>query len=194
METVSNEALLVEATAAVKRGELVAFPTDTVYGIGCDPYNDDAVVQLFLVKKRQRSKSISLLVDSVETAQSLGEFPQYCRELLEQHWPGALTVIVQKKKGSGLSKELSRDETIALRMPRHKELLEFVTRVGGALAASSANLSGRSPLLTYDEVYAAFSQKVSLVLPGSVQHGVSSTVVDCTAAKPVLVRQGPLFL
>lgn len=194
MDTVSNEASWVDAIVAVESGELVIFPTDTVYGVGCNPYSDEALELLFSLKQRSKDKGIPLLVNTIKTAKTLGEISNYCEELLEQYWPGALTVVVQRKEESTLSKKLSTDSTIALRMPHNSALLELITKVGGALAASSANISGEQPLLTYDEIYADFYNKVSVIIRGSVQSGMPSTIINCTGSAPVLIRRGSISI
>lgn len=182
--------LIQEAVDAVARGELIVFPTDTVYGIGCDPFNEEALDSLFEAKKRPSEKSIPVLVDTIETAQSLAEISEEVEMLLKKHWPGALTVVVKCK--APFPESLIKNETVALRMPDHEDLLELITAVGGALAATSANISGKPPLLTYDEVYAHFSQVAPVILPGVVKTGEPSTILDCTQGAPKVLRNGPI--
>ena len=184
--------ILQQAADAVHAGELIVFPTDTVFGIGCDPFNGQAVSNLFVVKKRPHEKSIPVLVDSIKTARAVGEISKQCEELLSKHWPGALTVVV--KANVELPKELSSNGTVALRMPNHEDLLELITLAGGALATTSANISSKPPLTTYDEAYASFAEKVAMVLPGAVKGGVSSTVVDCTTDDFKILREGPITI
>lgn len=183
-----------DAVKAVKRGELIVFPTDTVYGIGCDPRNSNALELLFTAKKRPKEKSIPVLVDSIKTAESLGEISSHCKFLLKKYWPGALTVVVKKREDSGISKVLSKNDTIALRMPFGKELLGFLSSVGGALAVTSANISGEPPLSTGEEARAVFAGTVSVIIPGSAQTKKPSTITDCTGTKPKLLRQGDVFI
>jgi len=184
--------MIDEAAEALRCGELVVFPTDTVYGIGCDPFNENALEKLLEAKKRTPEKKTPILVNSIETASELVEIPHYCEDLIEKHWPGALTIVVKQK--STFPKAISDDKTVALRMPDHEDLLELITSIGGALAATSANISGKPPTLTYDEAYAAFSETARVVLPGSVQSGVSSTIVDCTGESPIVLRKGPITI
>ena len=184
--------MIREAAEAIRAGKLIIFPTDTVYGIGCDPFNRDAVALLYSVKHRPLEKSIPLLVNSIRTAKSLGKLSPVCEELIEKHWPGALTIVVQQETDALLT--LSHDGTIALRMPDHEDLLELIICVGGAIAATSANISGKPPILTYDEVYAAFADTVEVILPGKVREETSSTLIDCTGKAPVVLREGPVVL
>jgi len=184
--------IIKEAVDAVAKGELIVFPTDTVYGIGCDPFNEEALEKLFAAKKRPKEKSVPLLVDSIETAESLGEIDDQCRLLILQHWPGALTVIVPQK--ASLPVQVTKDNTVALRMPAHEDLLELLTATGGVLAATSANISGKPALTSYDEAYATFAEIADVVVPGIVKEKAASTIVDCTMGAPRIVREGPVEL
>jgi len=189
METTKDTTDMITLAAdAIRAGELVAFPTDTVYGIGCDPFNEDAVANLRAAKRRPDEKNIPVLVDSFETAHALGEIPDFCSDLIEKHWPGALTIVVASK--APFPSILTNDNTIALRMPNHNDLLELLTACGGALAATSANISGKPPITNYDETYALFADVAAFVLPGAVTTGVSSTVIDCTGTHPKVLREG----
>lgn len=183
--------MIDEASEAIRKGELVVFPTDTVYGIGCDPFNEDAIMALYEAKNRPSDKNIPLLVDSIESAKALAEISEKCEKLLEKFWPGALTVIVRAKTPLH-PKIVKEDGTIALRMPDHEDLLELITTIGGVLAATSANISGKPALVTYDDAYATFSEKASVVLPGAVKSKEASTIVDCTKEPFKVLREGPI--
>ncbi|MBF05107.1 threonylcarbamoyl-AMP synthase [bacterium] len=183
--------MINEAAEAVREGNLIVFPTDTVYGIGCDPFNEEALGALYAAKQRSIEKHIPLLVDSVETAESFGEINPTCRALLEEYWPGALTVIV--RAAVPLSPYVRKENgTVALRLPDYEDLLELITAIGGALAATSANISNKPAILSYDEAYATFSEKAAVVLPGVTKRKESSTIVDCTTDVPKIVRTGPV--
>lgn len=188
METIVTK----EAVEAIRNGQLIIFPTDTVYGIGCDLFNEEALKLLYIIKGRSNEKSIPVLVDSIETARTLVTIPHYCEELLKRHWPGALTIVLHQK--IKFPKSLSNDGTVALRMPKHNELLKLISNVGGALATTGANISDKKPLLSYDEVYATFSEKISVILPGVISVGVSSTIVDCTGKNPKVLREGSISI
>ena len=193
METSKDTTTIIqEAADAIRAGELVIFPTDTVYGIGCDPFNEDSLERLRIIKKRPDSKHFPVLVDSIATAEQLGVVHDDTKALLEQHWPGALTVVVEQTAPFPLS--LTGNGQIGLRQPNHEDLLELITHVGGALASTSANLSSKPALTTYDEVYAQFSDIIPVIIPGVVREGVPSTVADCTQSPPTILRQGGVSL
>jgi len=182
--------MIEEAAEALRGGKIIVFPTDTVFGIGCDPFNEEAVAELYALKKRPEEKSIPVLVDSIETAQELGEISEECLKILKKYWPGALTVVVNKK--AKFAENLTNSNTIALRMPNHEDLLELIHEAGGALATTSANVSGKPPTLSYDEAYALFAESAAMVLPGVITEGVASTVVDCTTDDFAVLREGPV--
>ena len=184
--------MIKEAADAVVRGELIVFPTDTVFGIGCDPFNEDAIARLFAAKRRPTEKSIPVLVDSLESAHAVGDISPEAEVLLRAHWPGALTIVVPAK--APFPTNLSPDGTVALRQPNHDDLLELITANGGVLAATSANISGSEPYTTYDEAYAQFADTASVILPGTVTLGVASTVVDATTTAFSILRQGDITL
>ena len=167
------------AAQAIAEGELVVFPTDTVYGVACDPYNRKAIGQLFEAKGRGLEKAIPLLLAGPEQAQRIaGQFPQSAALLGEALWPGALTLVVPR--GADLPEELGGGATIAVRVPNHNELRSFLAACGGALAVTSANISGEPDALTAQESAAYLGDKVEVIIDGGqVPGGVPSTVVNC---------------
>jgi L-threonylcarbamoyladenylate synthase len=181
-----------EAARLLKAGELVAFPTDTLYGVG-GAFNDDgAVRRLFEVKERSLTKGIPvLLADSSDVEQVGAAIPDLARSLMARYWPGPLTIIVPRR--AGLPDVLAPGDTIAVRVPDHDLARRFIRAAGGAIAASSANLSGQRPALTAAEALAALGGRVAAILDGGpVRVGQASTIVDCTVTPPKLVRQGPI--
>ncbi|QSH39509.1 threonylcarbamoyl-AMP synthase [Candidatus Kaiserbacteria bacterium] len=183
--------MIDEAAEAVRDGKLIVFPTDTVYGIGCDPFDEKAIEALYAAKQRPDEKNIPILIDSIETAEALGEITSKCKELMEKHWPGALTIVAHAKTEFPMG-VLKSNGTIALRMPNHEDLLELITNVGGVLAATSANISGKPAILSYDEAYATFSEKAAVILPGATKKKEGSTIIDCTTDECKVLREGPV--
>ncbi|MEA2575781.1 MAG: L-threonylcarbamoyladenylate synthase [Chloroflexia bacterium] len=181
-----------EAREIIERGGLVAFPTDTVYGLGCDPYNVSAIERLYEAKGRDLSKALPLLLSGAhrvgEVARSL---PETAKVLAEEFWPGALTLVVLKQPK--LPEALGGGDTIAVRVPRHDELLAFIETCGGALAVSSANLSGQVDAHDASEAAAYLEDRVDLIVDGGPSPGgVPSSVVDCTLPVPRLLREGAI--
>ncbi len=178
------------ALEAIRRGEVVAFPTDTVYGVGCDPYNTEAILKIYRVKGRGMQKALPLLLSGADALDSVAErLPEAAHSLARAFWPGALTLVVPRR--DTLPDALGGGRTIGVRVPNHEQLRAFIGRCGGALAATSANLSGQPDALDAEEVARYFGDEVPIVIDGGrAQAGVPSTVVDCTVSPPAILRAG----
>ena len=180
---------LEAAARALASGQIVALPTDTVYGLAADPFRTGATDRIFAVKRRPREVDLPLLVADEEQALSLATgVPGVARRLMEGFWPGALTIVLPRRPD--LTADLGTDEaTVGVRCPAHPAPIA-VCRAVGPLATTSANIHGREPLITASEVSATFGDAVALVLDGGTCAGAPSTVVDCTGQEPKLLRQG----
>jgi L-threonylcarbamoyladenylate synthase len=188
---VPGPAGLAEVVAALRRGEVVGFPTDTVYGLGADPFSLAAVERLFAVKRRPAVKPIPLLAASVEQAERVGVLAGAVRQAVERHWPGALTVVVRRVPGlPGWLGDPARD-SVGLRVPDHPVALALLA-VAGPLAVTSANRSNRAPALDEAGARAVFGAEVAAYLPGAGGGGAPSTVVDFTRRAPRVLRAGPV--
>ena len=182
------------ATAAdlLRRGLPVVLPTDTVYGVGVLPFDAAAVDRLYAVKGRPAEKGIPILLgDVADVAHVAGIIPPAAAVLMAHFWPGPLTLIVPRRPE--LPANLSPDDTIAVRVPDHAVTRALIRAAGGAVAATSANVSGQPPARAADEALLALGGRVAAVLDdGPSPGGVASTVVDCTVDPPVVRRVGPL--
>ena len=182
------------ATAAdlLRRGLPVVLPTDTVYGVGVLPFDAAAVDRLYAVKGRPAEKGIPILLgDVADVAHVAGIIPPAAAVLMAHFWPGPLTLIVPRRPE--LPANLSPDDTIAVRVPDHAVTRALIRAAGGAVAATSANVSGQPPARAADEALLALGGRVAAVLDdGPSPGGVASTVVDCTVDPPVIRRVGPL--
>jgi L-threonylcarbamoyladenylate synthase len=178
------------AAQAVADGGVVAFPTDTVYGVGCDPYCVAAIYAIYQLKGRAQQKALPLLLSGKERlTQVTGALPDTAVRLGERFWPGALTLVVPR--APGLPDELGGGSTIAVRVPAHDDLRAFIEACGGAIASTSANISGQPDALDAGQVAGYFGESVDMIVDGGrVQGGVPSTVVDCTVEPPTILRQG----
>ncbi|MGH2621100.1 MAG: L-threonylcarbamoyladenylate synthase, partial [Anaerolineales bacterium] len=177
------------AVLALRRGELVALPTDTVYGLAANVWDGQAVTRLFEVKGRDPLKAVALLLAGWDGLLEVAEPPlEYVRRLAARFWPGPLTLVV--KRLASLPAEVSPTDTIGLRVPDHPFALKLLAQVG-PLAVTSANRSGSADSRTAAEVLAALSGRIELVIDGGeTPGGVPSSVVDCTADSPALLRSG----
>lgn len=191
----AKEAGAIELAANyLQQGEIVIFPTDTLYGIGVDAFNAAAIDRLYQVKERSLDKGIPILLADPETvSHTAGRIPDLAQTLINQFWPGPLTLVLPRHPN--LPANISPNEGIALRIPDNEVARQLIRRAGGAVAASSANLSGGAPAQTADEAFQVFAGRVAAVLDGGpAMHGVPSTVLDCTVSPPRILRAGPLSL
>lgn len=181
------------AVHALMRGELVAFPTDTVYGLGALVDDPRAIRQLYIVKSRPASKAIPVLIGKPADLESItSKMGNYARIFADSFWPGPLTLVVPRSPD--LPDELSAGATIGVRMPDHPAALRLLI-AAGPLAVTSANLSGKSNALSAGEVLDQLGGKITIILDGGIcPGGTPSTVVDCTGAQPRILRQGPISL
>lgn len=179
------------AVAAIRDGHVVGLPTDTVYGLGADPLNDDAVEGLYELKGRPEHKPVGILAASFDQAVLLGEIEGVALQLANRHWPGALTLVVTPLVVLADWVGDAQRRTVGVRVPDHplaRRLLEET----GPLAVTSANLSGGHEAVNAEEARAIFGDRVTEYLPGFSPGGEASTVVDVSGARPSILRQGPV--
>ncbi|TDD36842.1 threonylcarbamoyl-AMP synthase [Actinomadura sp. KC06] len=183
---------IAEAVSAVRRGELIVLPTDTVYGVGADAFLADAVRKLLDAKGRGREMPPPVLVGSVRAATALVEnLGTYGQDLVDEFWPGALTLVC--RANPNLMWDLGETKgTVALRMPMHELAVELLKETG-PMAVSSANLSGRPAARDIEEAEKMLGDAVSVYLDGGVSgHADPSTIVDLTGSVPRLLRAGAI--
>jgi len=182
---------LKRAQQVLRSGGLVAFPTDTVYGLGAQVLNRKAVARLYAVKGRDEEKAIPVLAASVDAVGKVARpLPATARRLAERFWPGPLTLIVWRMPD--LPPEVSPYETVAVRVPDH-ELALALLRASGPLAVTSANRTGKPSSLSAEDVLSALGGSFELLLDaGPSPGGLPSTIVDCTGDEPRILRPGPI--
>lgn len=190
IKTITEDSI-AQAADILKSGGIVAFPTDTVYGLGAVCTDDSAVRKLFDAKGRDEGKPLSILVSDISEVGLLAlEVPEKAKRLMEKYWPGALTVILKKRPE--ISERISAGkETIGIRMPDLPAAVQLIRKAGHPLAAPSANTSGKRSSVTAEDVKEDLLGKVEMILDGGAcPVGVSSTVVDLTGDEPVILREG----
>ena len=179
------------AVAAVQSGKIIIYPTDTVYGLGADPFNERAVTRIFSIKNRPRSRPLPLAVSGVNMVDDIAFITGKAQKLMEQFWPGALTVILKKREGL-LDIVTGGGNSLGVRAPDHEIPLALIRRMARPLIATSANLHGELPSLDVRNIISQLRFPVDLILDGGEPNGVASTVVDLTKKPPVIVREGPI--
>ena len=181
---------LAAAVAALRRGELVVLPTDTVYGVGADAFAPDAVAAILAAKGRGREMPPPVLIPSVQTLDGLAtHVPVYARDLIRAFWPGPLTLVFVAQ--SSLMWDLGETNgTVAVRMPKDDMALKLLDVIG-PMAVTSANVSGQAPAKTILEAQAQLGSAVSVYLDaGPCSDSLPSTMLDCTGEAPVILRAG----
>jgi tRNA threonylcarbamoyl adenosine modification protein (Sua5/YciO/YrdC/YwlC family) len=181
------------AIHALGRGVIVGVPTDTVYGLAIDPFNEAAVARLFELKGRPAGKPIGLLVASVEQAEIVAEIKGTARELAQRYWPGALTLIVRPRVVLSNWVGDEQSSTVGVRVPDHPTTLGLLNETG-PLAVTSANVSNGAETYNHTEAEAVFGDRVAFYVEGTCPGGVASTVVDATSDDIVVLREGALNL
>ena len=187
-----DAATLERAADILRHGGLVAYPTDTVYGLAADPRNDEAVRKLFEAKGREPEQSVPLLFASPQDlAYVVADVPDVALVLLREFWPGPLTIVLPKAQR--FRSRAVVGETVAVRVPDHPVPRELARLLGGPITGTSANLTGGPEPLTADDVRSQLGDRVDLIIDGGpCPGGTPSTVVDCTVEPPRLRREGAI--
>lgn len=183
---------LRQAAKLIKRGEIVAFPTETVYGLGADGLNVAACQKIFAAKGRPSDKPLSLHVASLEMVERVAEISARAEKLFKAFCPGALTIILPKNKIVPDFVTGGR-QSVGIRFPANDTALALIKLSGCPIAAPSANISGSPPPKTAQEVFDNLRGRVEVILDGGqCQFGVSSTIIDLTTAEPKILRNGAI--
>ena len=182
--------MCIEAVQCLKSGGIVAIPTDTVYGLGADPFNASAVQRLYTLKGRPDGKPIPLVLSSVEDVHRVAQnLPDYFFHLTDRFWPGGLTIIVEAKD---LLPVLTADgNTVGVRIPNNPLLLNILQAFGGPAAITSANLSGEPPATSVQEIGDELASRIDMIVDGGKTPGpIPSTVYDISVSPPLIRRHG----
>ena len=178
-----------EVILAIQAGALVAFATDTVYGLGANAFDETAIQRIYQLKQRPISSALQILIGSIEQAKQIVQWSEPADKLARAYWPGALTLIMlPNQKGQALRRGFTG---IGLRVPAHAALQGLLRALPAPLASTSANLHGQPVWTTQEEVIASLQGKVEYILTGGTLSAVASSVVDLTG-EPKLLREGSL--
>ena len=188
--TLRQKQQVAEAVSILKSGGVIAFPTDTVYGLGADVFNTRAVERVYEIKNRPKNQQFPLLIADARQLTALAEpIPEITWLLARLFWPGGLTLVLSKK--DSLPAYLASGPTIAVRVPNHPVCLALIKGLGNPITGTSANTSGRPAASTAEEVGQQLEGKIDLVINGGkCPGGKESTIVDITREPPTVLRQG----
>jgi len=174
----------------INQGGIIIFPTDTVYGIGCNPFNEKAVKKIYEIKSRDVSKPFPVLVYSKEIAERIALFDEFTKRIVEKFWPGPLTLIL-KLIDNDLKKSLNLNEKIAIRVPNNKCILEVLKKCN-FLVGTSANISNESAF-TNPEKCSKNIQNYDIFLDGGeIKDGIESTIIEIEKEQVRIIREGYL--
>jgi L-threonylcarbamoyladenylate synthase len=185
---------VARALKVLDGGGLVAFPTDTVYGVGALAFDGKAVESIYAAKDRPVEKAIPILIADLDDLSKVtaSPLPPMAIKLASRFWPGPLTLVLPKV--SSLPEAVSATDTVAIRVPDH-EVARALLRAAGPMAVTSANISGQASPSTAEEVFAQLGGRIPLIIDGGrTPGGVPSTLVDCTGEAPKILREGPIAL
>lgn len=169
---------------------IVAYPTETVFGIGCDPFDDDALNKIFEIKGRDLNKGVLILINNKSHVHEyVKELPNYAKEMIEKYWPGSVTFLFRAKEG--LSPLLVGEKRlIGLRISNHPIASYLSSILQFGIVSTSANKSGETALMNAMDVKCEFGSLIDYIVEGNAGGKISSTVVDCSGEYPVLIRKG----
>jgi L-threonylcarbamoyladenylate synthase len=187
---------IAEAARLIRAGELVAMPTETVYGLAADAGNGEAVARIYEAKGRPSFNPLIVHVSGIEQAREIGRFEDEAVLLTERHWPGPLTLVVPLREGAAIASLVTAGlATIALRVPAHPAMRDLLEAVGRPLAAPSANASGRISPTRAAHVLSSLGGHIPLIVDGGATAlGLESTIVAATGGPLRLLRPGPIDL
>lgn len=189
MNITEDPSILVET---LQNGGICIFPTDTAFGIGCRIDDETSVKKLFEIRKRPENKPLLALVDSIEMAEKYVEAidPEVRSMLMENYWPGGLTIVLPSKTGRVPEIVRGGGRTLGIRLPNHEVIRSVVKQLGVSLLAPSANFAGEPTPFTLDEIDTKLLEKVDCVLKGTCTLKEQSTVIDCSQKTWGIVREG----
>lgn len=181
-----------QAAAEARAGNLIVIPTDTLYGLACDAFNAAAVRTIYAAKQRPFNKPIPiLLADSSDLQRVVRSVPRVAQTFISQYWPGPLTILLPKHPD--LPAEISDNDSVAVRIPHSQVGRDIIRAVGGAMAVTSANLTGQAPAETAVDALNKLAGWVTAVVDdGPSPHAAASTILDCTGHELKILREGPI--
>lgn len=189
-----DQKYIKEATEIIKKGETVVFPTETVYGLGANALDGEAVKKIFIAKGRPQDNPLIIHVASKEIDNLVCDIPEVARNIMDKYWPGPITIVLNKKD---IIPDITSAnlKSIGIRMPNNDIALEIIRQSKVPIAAPSANISGRPSPTELQRCIEDLSGKVPYIIGGeNCKIGLESTIIDCTVYPPVILRPGAITL
>ena len=187
-----NESGVKEAYYTIREGGVIVFPTDTIYGIGCDPYNQDAVNKVYKIKGREKIKQLPVLAYSKKELKDIAFFDEISEKIADKFWPGPVTLIL-KVKDKKIKESLGLEGKIAVRVPNHPCVLSLLKKCR-FLVGTSANFSGQSSFDDSKEIAIKFSGYDTLLDGGKISYSGESTIVEVVGNELKILREGKIKL
>ena len=189
-----NNEGIKEAVKKILEGEIIFIPTDTVYGIAADPYNDKAIKKIFSIKKKSLNNSLVLLCSNYKMAKKYAIFNKIADNLKKNFWPGPLTLILKKKSNLKISKKwVSKNNSIGLRIPDHSIPKKIINKCNFPIFCTSANISGKKSCRNVNDIVKNFkNKKITIINGGKTKFGIDSTIIDVTKDKINILRKGSI--
>lgn len=180
----------------LKNDEILVIPTETVFGIAVDAKSDVAIKKLYSIKKRSENKPLQIMICDSKMAQKYCIFNDNAHRLAKKYWPGSLSIVLNKKENTELSQLINnQDNTIALRVPNDENVLNLIISLGSPLAVTSANISGKEPILNVKSIRKAFGNEVTIFGEENINFsGRPSTIIDLSGNKSKILREGAISL
>ena len=190
----SNTKGINQAVKKILDGEIIFIPTDTVYGIAANPYNNKAIKKIFSIKKRSLNNSLVLLCSNYKMAKKYAIFNKIANNLIKNFWPGPLTLILKKTTHSKISKKwLSKNNSIGIRIPDHNVPKKIIDKCKFPIFCTSANISGKKSCRDIKDVVKNFkNEKITIIDDGKTKFRKESTIIDVTGNKIKILRKGYL--
>ncbi|HUT63964.1 MAG TPA: L-threonylcarbamoyladenylate synthase [Anaerolineae bacterium] len=190
-----NHTRIKEAVEIMRNGGVIVYPTETVYGIGCDPFNKDACERVQGLKKRKKKKTLLLLACSLAQVENFaGELAEVPRRLAQVFWPGPLTMVIKPAKDLP-GYLFGRTRGVAFRVTSYPVASLLARDYGCPIISTSANLTGQPPIVTYEEAVKIFGKTADIILENDEPlHGKPSTVVDLTSTHLAIIREGSITI
>jgi len=177
----------------LKADGVIVFPTDTVWGVGCLISSEVAIKKLYKIKSREAEKPTGIFIRDIEMATTYGQLNSQARQLAQDYWPGALSIVTQATDKVPVSIQ-GPHNTVSLRLPNHPQLLKLLSSLEEPLVQTSANFAGKNPPNAFEEINPEFLGLVDGILEGKASQNLPSTIVDTSQAELQVLRQGPIHI